>query len=249
MITMNVAEIIDLCKLAGIVVETPSDEAELDMEYTIVRCPPEGMREENQSDEEPCKHWRYMAYLAEYPEEGCYQLGHEREHAYAWPAPPYHDTPVKEFHEGFDHLVNWTPTVPPIEVRLLRVKLLAEELVEFSQACGMDLRIDDGEVEVFAEMDSDDIVDLVEAADALGDLRYVIDGGNLNFGFPGAKILAEIHRSNMSKLGSDGKPVKREDGKILKGPNYFKPDIASILEARTKEWNRDPFARWAGEQS
>jgi predicted HAD superfamily Cof-like phosphohydrolase len=71
--------------------------------------------------------------------------------------------------------------------------------------------------------------DMIEAADALGDIRYITDGGNLISGFPGEAILAEIHRSNMSKLLDDGTVLRREDGKILKGPNYFKPDIKRVL--------------------
>lgn len=74
--------------------------------------------------------------------------------------------------------------------------------------------------------------DLVEIADALGDKLYILCGTILAHGLQD-KIVAvfdEIQRSNMSKLSIDGTPVIREDGKILKGPNYFKPDIKSILE-------------------
>jgi predicted HAD superfamily Cof-like phosphohydrolase len=151
---------------------------------------------------------------------------------------PYHETPVKEFHEAFGHPVKYQPTVPPIDTRLLRVRLIAEELIELAEAVGVNLRIDrkvlptQGEgaqhvLEVWSARE--DKCDLVEAADALGDLRYVVDGGNLVFGFPGERVLAEIHSSNMSKLGEDGKPILREDGKVLKGPHYFKPDIGKIL--------------------
>ncbi|RRQ49126.1 hypothetical protein DZC72_00375 [Maribacter algicola] len=74
--------------------------------------------------------------------------------------------------------------------------------------------------------------DLVEVADALGDMLYILCGTILEHGMQHKieEVFNEIQRSNMSKLGKDGKPIYREDGKVLKGPNYFKPDIASILE-------------------
>jgi predicted HAD superfamily Cof-like phosphohydrolase len=73
--------------------------------------------------------------------------------------------------------------------------------------------------------------DLVEIADALGDMLYILCGTIIEHGLQD-KIVAvfdEIQRSNMSKLGQDGKPIYREDGKVLKGPNYFKPDISSSV--------------------
>jgi len=74
--------------------------------------------------------------------------------------------------------------------------------------------------------------DLVEIADALGDKLYILCGTILAHGLQDkiVEVFEEIQRSNMSKLGSDGKPIYREDGKVLKGPNYFKPDIAKILK-------------------
>ncbi|TLF45670.1 pyrophosphohydrolase domain-containing protein [Maribacter aurantiacus] len=74
--------------------------------------------------------------------------------------------------------------------------------------------------------------DLVEVADALGDMLYILCGTILEHGmqYKIEEVFNEIQRSNMSKLGEDGKPIYREDGKVLKGPNYFKPDIASILD-------------------
>ena len=73
--------------------------------------------------------------------------------------------------------------------------------------------------------------DLVEVADALGDMLYILCGTILSHGmqYKITEVFNEIQRSNMSKLGDDGKPIYREDGKVLKGPNYFKPDIKSIL--------------------
>jgi len=76
--------------------------------------------------------------------------------------------------------------------------------------------------------------DLVEVADALGDMLYILCGTILEHGMQHKieEVFAEIQRSNMSKLGTDGKPIYREDGKVLKGPNYFKPDILGILESK-----------------
>ena len=74
--------------------------------------------------------------------------------------------------------------------------------------------------------------DLVEVADALGDMLYILCGTILEHGmqYKIEEVFEEIQRSNMSKLGSDGKPIYREDGKVLKGPNYFKPDIKAIMD-------------------
>lgn len=73
--------------------------------------------------------------------------------------------------------------------------------------------------------------DLVEVADALGDMLYILCGTIIEHGMQHKieEVFNEIQRSNMSKLGADGKPIYREDGKVLKGPNYFKPDISAIL--------------------
>ena len=74
--------------------------------------------------------------------------------------------------------------------------------------------------------------DIVEVADALGDILYILCGSILTHGLQHkiVEVFNEIQRSNMSKLDINGKPVFREDGKILKGPNYFKPNIKEILE-------------------
>jgi len=74
--------------------------------------------------------------------------------------------------------------------------------------------------------------DLIEVADALGDMLYILCGTIIEHGMQHKieEVFNEIQRSNMSKLGKDGKPIYREDGKVLKGPNYFKPDIKRILE-------------------
>ncbi|MFM1876008.1 MAG: hypothetical protein RL266_1745 [Bacteroidota bacterium] len=79
--------------------------------------------------------------------------------------------------------------------------------------------------------------DIVEIADALGDMMYILYGTICKHGLQDriADIFDEIHRSNMSKLGADGKPIYREDGKVMKGENYFKPNIAKYITAQTEE--------------
>ena len=73
--------------------------------------------------------------------------------------------------------------------------------------------------------------DIVEIADALGDMLYILCGTILEHGLQHKieEVFDEIQRSNMSKLGEDGKPIYREDGKVMKGPNYFKPDFSKLL--------------------
>lgn len=142
---------------------------------------------------------------------------------------------VREFHKTFEHPIATRPTIADAALRALRVRLIAEELGEFARACGVTLLLS---VDPTKPLSTDYLEildrpavppDLVEMADALGDLDYVVQGANLALGIPGEAVVSEIHRSNMSKAGSDGKAVKREDGKILKGPNYSKPEIAKVL--------------------
>lgn len=119
---------------------------------------------------------------------------------------------VKEFHEAFGLGIKESPTAALGEAKnLLRYKLMREENEEYLEAAN------EG--------------DLVEVADALGDMLYILCGTILEHGMQHKieEVFEEIQRSNMSKLGADGKPIYREDGKVLKGPNYFKPDIAKIL--------------------
>lgn len=73
---------------------------------------------------------------------------------------------------------------------------------------------------------------IIEVADALGDMLYILCGTIIEHGmqYKIDEVFEEIHKSNMSKLGVDGKPVYREDGKVLKGPNYFRPDIKRIMK-------------------
>jgi predicted HAD superfamily Cof-like phosphohydrolase len=118
---------------------------------------------------------------------------------------------VKDFHEVFDQKIANSPTLVPQNVGRLRHALLLEENEEYLDAVKND--------------------DLVGIADALGDQLYIIYGTILKHGLQHKieEVFEEIHNSNMSKLGADGKPIFREDGKILKGPSYFRPNINKIL--------------------
>ena len=119
---------------------------------------------------------------------------------------------VNEFHKAFGLGIQNSPTAElEINRNLLRYKLMREENEEY--------------------LDAANNRDLVEVADALGDMLYILCGTIIEHGMQHKieEVFDEIQKSNMSKLGADGKPIFREDGKVLKGPNYFKPDINSIL--------------------
>ena len=116
---------------------------------------------------------------------------------------------VEDFMEAMGQEVNAVPTFPEDEIQRLRLDLIEEELDELHYAI--------------------DNKDMVEIADALGDLLYVVYGAGHAFGIDLDECFKEIHASNMSKLGPDGKPIKREDGKVLKPDTFFPPDLKSIL--------------------
>lgn len=118
---------------------------------------------------------------------------------------------VAEFHKAFKQDDGKFPRPLDVEGYELRYRLMAEENSEYLQAC---------------EENS-----LVEIADALGDQLYILCGTILRHGMQHIieEVFDEIQSSNMSKLGEDGLPVYRADGKILKGPGYFKPDISKVL--------------------
>lgn len=123
---------------------------------------------------------------------------------------------VHQFHESYNIPILNLPQFPDNGRIALRESLIKEEVLELLNA--IDKR------------------DLVETADGIADAIVVLIGTALEFGIPLDKVMAEVHRSNMSKLGPDSKPVLREDGKVLKGPNFTPPDIQSILfEARWEE--------------
>ena len=115
----------------------------------------------------------------------------------------------------------------------MRMSLIAEEFSELVGAVyGQDARAELESSYRRAVAADDGARDTVEAADALADLIYVIYGMALETGIDLASVLAEVQRSNMSKLGADGKPVYREDGKVLKGPDYFPPNVEAVLRRR-----------------
>lgn len=145
---------------------------------------------------------------------------------------------VVEFHKKFGHAAPEDISIPDEATIKLRLNLILEEYIELIQAFGKEdsMRIDtivalleeaDGFISNITEEDIN--IDMVEVADALGDIKYVTDGCAAVCGLPFDKISTEIHRSNMSKLGPDGQVLYREDGKIMKGPDYTKPNIALIL--------------------
>jgi len=120
---------------------------------------------------------------------------------------------VTAFHQAFGLGVESHPNANlPKAIAQLRFELMKEENEEYLEAAQSN--------------------DLVEIGDALGDMLYILCGTIIAHGFQDKieAIFEEIQRSNMSKLGSDGKSIYREDGKVLKGPHYFKPNIEKILK-------------------
>ncbi|QRV01415.1 nucleoside triphosphate pyrophosphohydrolase family protein [Arcanobacterium phocisimile] len=112
----------------------------------------------------------------------------------------------------------------------MRLGLVAEEFAELVGAVyGAKSRSIIEEAWEESRTHDDHTRDTIEVADALGDLVYVIYGMALELGIPLTDVLEEIHASNLSKLDANGEPIYREDGKVLKGPNFFQPDIARVL--------------------
>lgn len=124
---------------------------------------------------------------------------------------PYKD--LWQFHKAFECPTSLTPKLPDEETRQLRLDLLEEEWEEYLKA--------------------EEENDLVEIADALADIIYIAYGTAVAYGLPMDRVFNEVHSSNMSKLGADGRPLRRADGKVMKGPNFRPPDIETILETTT----------------
>lgn len=117
---------------------------------------------------------------------------------------------VKKFMETFGQEVKITANFPDEKIQKLRVDLIEEELSELKEAI--------------------DKKDIKEVADALTDILYVTYGAGHAFGIDLDKCFDEVQRSNMSKLDDNGKPIFDENGKVLKGPNYFKPNLEKFLK-------------------
>ena len=116
---------------------------------------------------------------------------------------------VKEFMTIFGQEVKTKPEFPSEKILDLRKKLIEEEYQELKDA------IDDN--------------DIIEVADALTDILVVTYGAGIAFGIDLDKCFEEVHRSNMSKLSEEGKPIYNENGKVMKGPNYSPPDIKKFI--------------------
>lgn len=117
---------------------------------------------------------------------------------------------ILEWHHAFGVNVREQPTIAlPQERRELRIKLIEEETEELLDAIAAN--------------------DLIEIADGIADVLVVTYGTAAEYGINADNVYDEVHRSNMSKMGADGKPVMREDGKILKGPDFFLPNIKEVL--------------------
>ena len=118
---------------------------------------------------------------------------------------------VKIFMETFGQEVKSKPSLSSEKINSLRLSLIQEELDELNKA------IQDK--------------DIVEVADALTDILYVTYGAGHAFGIDLDQCFNEVQNSNMSKLGDDGKPIYNENGKVMKGPNYFKPDLSKYIKS------------------
>ena len=140
---------------------------------------------------------------------------------------------VRRFHHVYGLPVQTDGASLERESLDMRMSLIAEEFAELVGAVyGQAARAEIESSYRRAVAADDGTRDTVETADALADLIYVIYGMALETGIDLASVLAEVQRSNMSKLGADGKPVYREDGKVLKGPDYFPPNVKAVLRRR-----------------
>tara|TARA_B100000282_G_scaffold67039_1_gene45221 strand:+ start:81 stop:452 length:372 start_codon:yes stop_codon:yes gene_type:complete len=116
---------------------------------------------------------------------------------------------VKKFMKTFGQEVKEKAEFPSVKITSLRYELIREELQELKDAIEKN--------------------DIKEVADALTDILYVTYGAGHAFGINLDKCFEEVQSSNMSKLGKDGKPIYNEKGKVMKGPNYFKPDLNKFV--------------------
>ena len=117
---------------------------------------------------------------------------------------------VGTFMKTFGQDVKTKPSFSTDKINKLRIDLIKEELYELTEAMNNK--------------------DLLEVADALTDILYVTYGAGHAFGIDLDKCFEEVQNSNMSKLGEDGKPIYNDKGKVMKGPNYFKPDLSKYIK-------------------
>ena len=115
---------------------------------------------------------------------------------------------VGDFMEAFGQEVLYIPTTPDFNLSALRLDLIEEEVQELRDGLGKK--------------------SMLEIADALTDILYVVYGAGHAFGIDLDDCFHEVHSSNMTKLGADGRPLYREDGKVMKGPNYREPDLTKF---------------------
>ena len=141
---------------------------------------------------------------------------------------------VGEFMKAYEQDVHTTARFPLEKIRQLRFDLIEEELDELDVAMKKQEELeetnDNGELSSESEFINDSQENLIEIADALTDLLYVIYGAGHAYGIDLDACFDEVQRSNMSKLDENGKAIKREDGKILKGPNYSPPNLHGIVK-------------------
>jgi predicted HAD superfamily Cof-like phosphohydrolase len=124
---------------------------------------------------------------------------------------------LREFHQVFNGPVRAVANPRPAEWKD-RISFLQEEFDEYVEAA--------------------QVGDLTAVADALADMVYVIHGTALTYGIALDEVLAEVHRSNMSKLGADGRPLLRADGKVVKGPGFVPPDVAGVIARAARRSGR-----------
>jgi predicted HAD superfamily Cof-like phosphohydrolase len=146
---------------------------------------------------------------------------------------------VREFHEKFGVKINENPTMPELKERILRANLILEEALEFVDAMGLRVDVVDPlsgyartSLDVFVKFELKELgpANLVDAADAIADLNYVVAGAAVTMGLDTETLGDEVHRSNMSKVWPDGTVRHREsDGKVLKPPTYSPPNLESII--------------------
>ena len=116
---------------------------------------------------------------------------------------------VKKFMQTFGQEIKEKANFPEKKIISLRYDLIIEEVKELKEAI--------------------EKKDIKEVADALTDILYVTYGAGHSFGINLDKCFKEVQNSNMSKLGTDGKPIYNENGKVMKGPNYFKPNLSKFV--------------------